>query len=167
MRAWIASSFLMVAVLYYDFACGACRSKKVVSILSISNFNLWLLKIKELHFSLHLGYYITYVSKYGPKIFCPDYWLNFHAIFHFFWRVALKFWVFKKTLAKVTVLKYLSPVSSMAPSHAQLGFENWVLDGPPCPKMVGFCDLLGTPYAPVSKIPSVKLNYLSWTQLEV
>ena len=36
--------------------------------------------------------------------------------------------------------------------HAQLGFEHWVLDGP---KMVGFCDLLGTPYAPVSKIPYV------------
>ena len=40
--------------------------------------------------------------------------------------------------------------------HAQLGVEHWVLDGPPLPKMVEFCDLLGTPYAPVSKIPSVK-----------
>ncbi len=28
---------------------------------------------------------------------------------------------------------------------------------PPWPKTVGFCDLLGTPYAPVSKIPSVKI----------
>ena len=40
--------------------------------------------------------------------------------------------------------------------HAQLGFEHWVLDGSPSPKMVGFCDLLGTPYAPVSKIAPVK-----------
>ena len=40
--------------------------------------------------------------------------------------------------------------------HAQLRFENWVLDGPPRTKTVGFCDLLGTPHAPVSKIPSVK-----------
>ena len=41
--------------------------------------------------------------------------------------------------------------------HAQLGFEHWVLDGP---QTVGFCDLLGTPYAPVSKIPSVKAQYM-------
>ena len=40
--------------------------------------------------------------------------------------------------------------------HAQLGFEHWVLDEPPWPKTVEFCDLLGTAYAPVSKIPSVK-----------
>ena len=40
--------------------------------------------------------------------------------------------------------------------HAQLGFEHWVLDEPFGPKTVEFCDLLGTPYAPVSKIPSVK-----------
>ena len=39
--------------------------------------------------------------------------------------------------------------------HAQLEFEHWVPDGPPWPKTVGFCDLLGTPYAPGSKIPSV------------
>ena len=32
---------------------------------------------------------------------------------------------------------------------------NWLLDGPPWPKMVGFCDLLGTLYAPVLKILSV------------
>ena len=35
--------------------------------------------------------------------------------------------------------------------------------------MVGFCDLLGTPYAPFSKIPSVKyltLNYVLCTQTE-
>ena len=25
-------------------------------------------------------------------------------------------------------------------------------------KTIGFCDLLGTPYAPVSKIPSVKVR---------
>ena len=31
-------------------------------------------------------------------------------------------------------------------------------DEPLWPKTVGFCDLLGTPYAPVSKIPSVKSN---------
>ena len=31
--------------------------------------------------------------------------------------------------------------------HAQLGFEHWVLDGPPCPKTVEFYDLLGTPYS--------------------
>ena len=39
--------------------------------------------------------------------------------------------------------------------HARLGFEHWVHTRS-WPKMVGFCDLLGTPYAPVSKIPSVK-----------
>jgi hypothetical protein len=38
-----------------------------------------------------------------------------------------------------------------------LEFEYWVLDGLPWPKMVGFCDLLGTLYSPVSKIPSVKV----------
>ena len=38
--------------------------------------------------------------------------------------------------------------------HAQLGFEHWVLDGPPWPNPVGICDLLGTPNAPVSKITS-------------
>ena len=30
--------------------------------------------------------------------------------------------------------------------------------GPKTGATVGFCDLLGTPYAPVSKIPSVKVN---------
>ena len=39
--------------------------------------------------------------------------------------------------------------------HAQLGYEHWVLDGPPISKTVGFCDLLGTPYAPVSEIPNI------------
>ena len=34
--------------------------------------------------------------------------------------------------------------------HAQLRFEYWVLDRPQS-KTVGFCDLLGTLYAPVSK----------------
>ena len=46
----------------------------------------------------------------------------------------------------------------MVPMHAQLVCEHWVLDGPPWPKMVGFCDLLGTPYAPVSKILSVNVK---------
>ena len=46
---------------------------------------------------------------------------------------------------------------------AQLGFEHWALDGPSSPKTVGFCDLLGTPYAPVSKIPPVKIHEtISW-----
>ena len=40
--------------------------------------------------------------------------------------------------------------------HAQLGVKHWVLDTPPWTKTFGFCDLLGTLYAPVSKIPSVK-----------
>ena len=40
--------------------------------------------------------------------------------------------------------------------HAQLGCEHWALQGPPWSKTVGFCDLLGTSYAPVSKILSVK-----------
>ena len=40
--------------------------------------------------------------------------------------------------------------------QAQLGFERWILDGPLWSKMIGFCDLLRGPYAPVSKIPSVK-----------
>ena len=35
--------------------------------------------------------------------------------------------------------------------HAQLGFEHWVLEGPLWSKTVGFCDLHGNPYAPVSK----------------
>ena len=39
--------------------------------------------------------------------------------------------------------------------HAQLGFEHWVLEKPSRPKTVEFCDLLGTAYATVSKIPSV------------
>ena len=39
---------------------------------------------------------------------------------------------------------------------APSGFELWVLDGPPWLKTVGFCDLLGTLYAPVSKIPPIK-----------
>ena len=39
--------------------------------------------------------------------------------------------------------------------HAQPECEHWVIDGSPWPKTVGFCDLLGTPYAPVSKILSV------------
>ena len=34
--------------------------------------------------------------------------------------------------------------------------RHWVLDEQPWPKTVEFCDLLGTVYAPVSKIPSVK-----------
>ena len=37
----------------------------------------------------------------------------------------------------------------------------WVLNGPPWPKTNGFCDLLGTPYAPVSNIPydkNIKLD---------
>jgi hypothetical protein len=36
------------------------------------------------------------------------------------------------------------------------GCKHWVQDGPPLPKTVGFCDLLGTPYASGSKILSVK-----------
>ena len=43
----------------------------------------------------------------------------------------------------------------MASWHAQLGFEHWVLDKHLDPKWL-VCDLLGTPYATVSKIPSVK-----------
>ena len=43
----------------------------------------------------------------------------------------------------------------------KLGFEHWVLYGPLWPKKVGFCDLLGTPYAPVSKIPPVKSESLN------
>ena len=39
--------------------------------------------------------------------------------------------------------------------HAQLGCEHWLLDGTPWPKTVGFCDLLGTSYAPDSEILSV------------
>ena len=46
-------------------------------------------------------------------------------------------------------------ISGWLQLKSQLGFEDWVLDGPPGPKMVEFCVLLGTPYAPVSKIPSV------------
>ena len=42
--------------------------------------------------------------------------------------------------------------------NAQLGFELWVKVGPPWPKTIGFCDLLGAPYAPVSKISSVKVK---------
>jgi hypothetical protein len=34
------------------------------------------------------------------------------------------------------------------------------------PKTVGFCDLLGTPYASVSKIPSVKVLLLILTKSE-
>ena len=30
------------------------------------------------------------------------------------------------------------------------------------PEMVGFCDLVGTPYVPVSKIVSVKDSNLQW-----
>ena len=41
--------------------------------------------------------------------------------------------------------------------HVQPGFEHWVLDGLPCPKTVEFCDLFGTLYAPVSKIPSEEI----------
>ena len=50
--------------------------------------------------------------------------------------------------------------------HAQLEFEHWVLDEPPWPKMVNFCDLLGTAYAPVSKIPSVK-SFVSSPKLDL
>ena len=42
--------------------------------------------------------------------------------------------------------------------HAQLGFEYRLLDGPPWPTTIELSDLLGTLYAPVSKIPSVKGN---------
>ena len=49
-------------------------------------------------------------------------------------------------------------ISGWLQQKLQLGFEDWVLDGPPGPKMVGFCVLLGTPYAPVSKTPSVKAH---------
>ena len=46
--------------------------------------------------------------------------------------------------------------------HAQLGFKHWVLVVPPLSQTVGFCDLLGTPYAPVSKLPSVKMYPREW-----
>ena len=36
--------------------------------------------------------------------------------------------------------------------------EHRILDGPPWPKTVGSCDLLGTPYAPVSKTLSVNVK---------
>ena len=45
--------------------------------------------------------------------------------------------------------------------HAQLACDHWVLDEPSWPKMVVICDLLGTMYAPVSKIPSVKVSRLA------
>ena len=47
---------------------------------------------------------------------------------------------------------------------------NIVLDDPSWPKMVGICDLLGTTYTPVSKIPSVKRKcpghtWTYWTRI--
>ena len=48
--------------------------------------------------------------------------------------------------------------------HVQLGFEHWELHGPPWPKMVGFCDLHGTPYVSVSKIPYDSCHAKHFTQ---